>query len=98
MDTITGNHGEVVATVDVSEYAPNRYEGVIINSDFPEDLVTLLREFEQTANDQILSLLDDVERKIAAHKLFFSERRSPISRLQLWGEDGIYLWIEEKSC
>ena len=97
MDAITDNSGKVVATVDVAEYAPNRYEGVTGNSDFPEDLVTLLREFEQLANDQIFALLDDVERRIAAHKLFFSERRLPISRLQFWGENGIHLWTEEKS-
>lgn len=84
--------------VDVFEYAPNQYEGVIISSEFPEGLVTLLREFEQLANDQILSVLDDVEGKTAAYKLFLSERKSSISRLQFWGENGIHLWIEEKSC
>ena len=97
MDTITDHAGEVVATVDVSEYAPNRDEGVIIAADFPEGLGKLLREFEQTANDQALSLLDEIERKIAAHPLFFAGRRSPISRLQLWGGNGIHLWIEENS-
>ena len=94
MAKIIDEQGNLLAVIQVDEYASNRFEGVILSSKFPNELMELLREFEGLANEQALSLLDEVERKIAAYNLVLAERNAHISKLQLWGENGIHFWID----
>src|SRR5437667_12041635 len=58
----------VVATAQVAE-KEGRFSGLVDLDSMPADLRRLFDEFEEIVKEQVFSLLDEVEEKIAAHSL-----------------------------
>lgn len=84
MTSIADHSGNVLAVVDVVEYVPRKYKGRIISSNFPEDLTHLLNEFQELAESQVFSLIDEVAERIAGFALVFTLTGSEIHDLQVY--------------
>ena len=80
----------VVATAQVVE-KDGRFSGRVDLSPMPANLRQLFDEFEEIVNDQVFSLLDEVEEKIAAHALkvvLADGQPAPCDDLQVYPSTG----------
>lgn len=78
-------NGKVVCIYLQSSKNSEGLGGKIILRDFPNELDVLLQEQEELVNDQVFSLLDDIEIKIASYQLLY-ENELVISDLQVFDD------------
>lgn len=81
--------GRKLAVIDVREESPGHYRGTIIEPNFPEEMLSLFREYEQQVNAQLFSILDEIEKKIDDWELYFGQKRMRIKNLQVMGQNKI---------
>lgn len=88
--TIIDRGRNVVATADV-EWLDGRYSGRIAVDRMPQPLRLVFEEYEEIVNDQVFSLLDQIEGQIEALSLsavFGDGRETPVEDLQIFPKGG----------
>jgi len=63
---ICDSSGHVLAVAEITDESQGYFLGRITRDEFPEELRSLLEEYEEIVAGQMLSLLDDVEAKLRA--------------------------------
>ena len=83
---IIDSQGKVVATGDVVSEGPH-FRGTIALDRMPESMRGTFEEFETAVNDQMFSLLDEIDERIAAFGLrvrFEDGPELPVEDLQMF--------------
>jgi hypothetical protein len=83
-------HHQVVATAQVKRQG-DRYLGTVNVANMPPELRALFEKYENLVNDQVFSLLDQVEEKIEATGFtvaFDNGDETAVTELQLYPKNG----------
>lgn len=82
------NNNRIGELQNIKALHENVYSGKIIFMDIPKELLKKFRTYEEYVNEQIFSLVDDLEKEIAAHGFKLSSGEA-IQHLQIMNEDDV---------
>ncbi|MWP61169.1 hypothetical protein [Gilliamella sp. Pas-s25] len=73
------------------------YEGVIIESNFPEEVIFFINECHATINDMAISLLDEIEKKLYLYDIGLEKNCSRIFDIQFIDKNKISFFTKYPS-
>lgn len=73
------------------------YEGFIIESTFPEEIIYLIEELNGIINDMAISLLDEIEKKLYSYDIGLKENGSRIFDIEIVDGNKISFFIKYPS-
>lgn len=73
------------------------YEGVIIESDFPKEVVFLINECNSIIDEMAISLLDEIEKELYSYDIRLEKNRSKIFDIQFTDESKISFFTKYPS-
>lgn len=81
---IEDNTGIIRAEIEITSVSDNLFSGTIIKHNFSDEQIKLFKEYENLVNNQVLSLLDEIENKIESFGFKLNEDMIAIFDLQIW--------------
>ena len=78
-----------ICEIFVQEYDSERYSGFIKPISFPKKLRSLFSEYQNNANEMVLSVLDDIEDQINLYGLKIKNSNIEIDNLQITEDNKI---------
>ncbi|MEM6736842.1 MAG: hypothetical protein AAF620_12330 [Bacteroidota bacterium] len=83
--TIIDKFGNIIGSVEVVE-KDGLFSGELIGYNKSSDIIKLLKRYEGYVNDQVLTILDEIEDEINSYGLKVQEIESQIFNIQLFGD------------
>ena len=76
--------GKIRAEIEINSISKDLYSGIIIKEYFTIEQKELFKEFELLVNDQVLSLLDKIEKGIEDLGFKIKGEQGKLLDLQIW--------------
>lgn len=81
--------GRYLGKVNIIKISDGLYQGKFTPMDFPEELKNLFKYYEDLANNQIFSLLDNIEEQIETWGIVLSNNVAKPKDIQIMNENEI---------
>ncbi len=87
--------GKLCGEINVQSQTKNLLQGRLISSNFTDNQKKTFQEFEELANEQVFSLLDEIATKIESYNFKIRNKNWRIYDLQIFEDSAISFRIEE---
>jgi hypothetical protein len=97
---VTDRTRNVVAEIRIDRIDGERYSGVVLRKNFPADLADALAEYAEVIEDQVLSLWDEAELRVAEFRLGVMETHDgeflPIREFVVFPNQSVSFRLEKR--